>query len=453
MSVERSPRHRVPYHFVGYDADGGERPGPAGVDLLTAATGGRHTDVFVFSHGWNTGRADAIAQYGRWLDVMADRTADLERLRAAPGGFRPLLVGLHWPSKAWSDEGAGGGASFAVAATPGKGGAAGDPVERLVAEYAGDLDAGPGATDAIRTIVESAMWDAAPPTLPGDVRAAYARLDADAGPGRDGVGAAPGDDRDRFDPEETYQAALQMDIADPVDFGRTTLGGVLAPLRVLSFWTMKRRARRFGETGAAQLLRRLQAAAPTARCHLMGHSFGCIVAAAAIRGAPGAPGPRRPVDTLLLAQGAMSLWSFCDDIPARPGRAGYFHDLVRARLVRGPAMATMSAHDRAVRLFYPLGAGVRVEVAFGDLGPKSLPVYGGLGAFGARGPGIEIHDADIRQVDESFDLRPGAFYNLNADAVIAAATGIAGAHGDIGRPEVARALWRAVQMTVESGGR
>ena len=61
-----------------------------------------------------------------------------------------------------------------------------------------------------------------------------------------------------------------MDVIDPVPFGGFSLGGVLAPLRVLSFWVMKQRALSFGETGAARLLGSLQEAASEARFHLVG---------------------------------------------------------------------------------------------------------------------------------------------------------------------------------------
>ena len=455
MSVEHSPDHGIAYHLVCYDASGRERRGERGLaseQILAAAAGEHPSDIFVFSHGWNADPGAAVAQYGRWVDTMAARSGDRDRLRARAGGFRPLLVGVHWPSKAWADEDlasmsyAVGEAAPDTAALRAGGPPASDPVERLVADYADRLGGGTSARDAIRLIVESALRDAAPPTLPDAVRDAYQHLNSSLGLEHAGAGAAPGDDREPFDPEGTYQAALLMDVTDPVSYGGFSLGGVLAPLRVLSFWTMKRWACAFGETGAADLLGRLQDSSPDCRFHVMGHSFGCIVASAAVAGAPGTPGPRRGVDSLVLVQGAMSLWSFCTDIPARPGRAGYFHRVVRERLVKGPTLVTTSAHDRAVRVFYPLGAGVSGNVEFGDM---NLPAYGGVGTFGVRGPGIQIQDETLGRVDESYQLRPGVVYNLKADAVIATSAGISGAHSDICHPEVARAVWRAVEEQPE----
>jgi hypothetical protein len=449
MSVEHSPEHEIAYHFVAYDAAGRERPsqhGLASTLLAEAAEQKRPTDVFLFSHGWNANPRGATEQYGHWVDAMAARTVDRERLRGRAIGFRPLLVGVHWPSKAWADEDLSD-MSYAVGGTsegapPNGVDSSSDPISQLVAEYADRLGDSPTVRDALRAIFESALKDAAPPALPDDVRKAYRQLDASVGLGQAGEGAAPGDDREPFDPEETYQAALLMDAADPLAFSGFSLGGLLAPLRVLSFWSMKSRARDFGETGASALLGQLQNAASDARFHIMGHSFGCIVASAAIAGNPGSRIPRRKVDTLVLAQGAMSLWSFCRGIPAEPGRDGYFHAIVRDQLVRGPTLVTTSVHDRAVRVFYPIGAGARGDVAFD---PSKLPVYGGIGTFGVRGPGVEIQDEQLERVDENYRLLPGVVYNLNANNVISVSRGISGAHSDICHPLVARAVWRAAE--------
>jgi hypothetical protein len=448
MPLETVPGHDIRYHLVAFDADGRERPerdGPYSRAVLAAAGAEAPTDVFVFSHGWQGDVPAARRQYGAWLAAMASCPDDRAAAAAMPGGFRPLLIGLHWPSRAWGDEELGG-ASFGVGApTPddadSAGAVAGDGLEALVDRYADRLGDSPAVRGALRVILESALEDAAPLTLPARVRAAYQVLDAEAGMGQAGEGAAPGDDREPFDPEATYQACQQEEL---VAFGAVSLGGVLAPLRVLTFWQMKRRARHFGERGAAELLDTLQQAAPAARFHLMGHSFGCIVASAAVAGPPGRGGAQRPVASLVLAQGAMSLWSFCASIPARPDRPGYFHRLVAGDRVDGPILVTTSVHDRAVRAFYPMGAFARGQVDY--LPPGELPRYGGIGVFGARGPGLDIVDGELRPVEDTYDLRRGAFHNLGGDDVIATSQGIMGAHSDICHPPVAHAVWRAVMF-------
>jgi hypothetical protein len=456
MPAETVPNHDIRYHLVAFDADGRERPeqdGPHSRAVVAAARTGVPTDVFIFSHGWNGDVPAARRQYGNWLAAMASCTDDRGATAAMAGGFRPLLVGLHWPSQAWGDEelrGASFGAGTAPA--PADDAGAGHDLEVLADRYAARLGDSPATRQALRVIFESALQDAAPMTLPTRVRDAYQELDAEAGMGHAGEGAAPGDDREPFDAEATYQACQQEEL---VSFGDVSLGGVLAPLRVLTFWKMKRRAREFGERGAAELLDVLQWAAPAARVHLMGHSFGCIVASAAVAGPPGKRGARRPVATLVLVQGAMSLWSFCASIPSRPDRPGYFHPIVADGRVDGPILVTTSVHDRAVRAFYPLGARARSQVQYlqaqvddpahdRPVHAGRLPVYGGIGTFGIRGPGVDIVDDQLHPVQEAYDLRPHTAYNLDADAVIATGQGVMGAHSDICHPPVAHAVWQAV---------
>jgi hypothetical protein len=180
-----------------------------------------------------------------------------------------------------------------------------DGLPRLMKSAVSALRDTPAVRDAVRSILDSALDDPVPATLPLPVRVAYQRIDAELDLGKDGEGAAPGDDRASFDPEAIYQTCLMEELAA---FGGTSFGGLLAPLRVLTFWHMKRRALHVGAVGVATLLARLQDAAPAARFHLMGHSFGCIVVSAAVAGRE--PRAHRPIASLALVQGAMSLWSF-----------------------------------------------------------------------------------------------------------------------------------------------
>ncbi|MGY1636060.1 hypothetical protein ACI78V_05340 [Geodermatophilus sp. SYSU D00742] len=435
MGAEPAPGSAGRYHLVAFDAAGNEQPGATGPysrELAARLARQVPTDVFVLSHGWNGDVPAARRQYGAWVAAMADCQEDRAAADARPGGLRPVVVGVHWPSKAWGDEDLGP-ASFALP-TVGSAGSD-DGVARLVDSAATSLGDTPAVRESVRTVADSALDDPVPATLPGPVRAAYQRLDAALGLGAEGEGASPERDRAAFDPEAVYQACLAQDLAS---FGSTSLGGLLAPLRVLTFWHMKRRARDVGATGVASLLADLQEAAPQARFHLMGHSFGCIVVSSAAAG--GGRGPRRPVTSLALVQGAMSLWSFCSAIPTDPGRTGFFHRVLADGLVAGPVVVTTSVHDRAVRTFYPIGAGLRGQV---DFLPDRLPTYGAIGTFGVRGPGIEVVDDDLRPVGEPYDLRPGVVYDLRADDVIRNGSGVMGAHSDITRPAVAHAVWQA----------
>lgn len=442
------PVETVPgiYYLICYDGDGEEQPEHGRLlsdEVVRQVAEESVTDVVVLSHGWNGDLPAARDQYRRWITAMLDRAEDREVVSTTVPGFRPLIVGLHWPSKAWGDEETGG-ASFATGASWGP--VAGRSVDDLVDDYADRLADTPAARAAIRTIVESTLADIAPPTLPPAVRAAYETLDEEADMPALGDGSEPGADREPFDAEATYQAAQLEEQLVPYG-GGGFLGGLLAPLRTLTFWQMKRRACRFGETGAAVLLRRMQAveqADRALRFHLMGHSFGCIVVSACVAGAPG----RRSaaVDSLCLVQGALSLWSYSSRIPSSPPRAGYFHRLLSDQLVRGPVVVTMSSHDRAVGSFYPLGAGVARQV---DYVPGQLPKYGGIGAFGARGPMPEVEDIPVGAPDESYQFRHGVVYNVECSPVIAHGEGPSGAHSDICHPEIAHLVWSAMLSAMQ----
>ncbi|MDO9074253.1 MAG: hypothetical protein Q7U73_13405 [Rubrivivax sp.] len=450
MTIEAVPGTDLRYYLIAYDAKGDERHGdghaPDGLlshRLLAELRVEPITDVFVMSHGWQGDIPAARDQYTRWIQAMATSGADRARMRAARPSFRPLLVGLHWPSLPWGDEDLGpAGGAFAVGAVPGT--PARQGVDALVSLYAERIADTPEARADLQTIFHSAMENIAPAHLPADVRAAYERLDLEARLGSDGVAGAPGSDRESFDAERAYQNARA---ATQFCFGGGVAGGLLAPLRQLSFWKMKDRARALGEGGAFALLSQLEEAKPKARIHLMGHSFGCIVAAAMVAGPERHARLPRPVDTLALVQGALSLWSFCHDIPVARGHAGYFHAIVAERRVKGAILTTQSARDTALRVFYPAGAGVAQQMTYA---PGELPRYGAVGTFGVQGIAQGVFNEPMRRTDGDYDFRAGGIYNLDATAYIREGGGASGAHNDITRPEVAHAIWELARQSARS---
>lgn len=428
---------RAAYDLICFDSAGKERTDdPDGLmsDLLLrtlAADEGGVTDVFVFSHGWLGDLPAARKQYGDWLEAMAKSEADLARMRQARPGFKPVFVGIHWPSKPWGNESFGNG-SFSVDAAPGE-----NPVEALIDDYAARIADTPVARDALRRIVTGAMENVEPDELPSDVVAAYKTLNIEADLGIGGVGAGPGGDRSGFDPEGVYQSLRE----DSPSFGLFGGGGLFGVLRTLSFWRMKDRARWFGESAGATLLARImQASRRDLRIHLMGHSFGCIVLSAAVAGPKGRGNLARPVESLALVQGAMSIWSYCDDIPATPGQPGYFYRVIADRRVRGPIVTTQTVFDTATGKWYPLGAGVARQVAFAA--PGELPKYGAVGSHGVRGPGIRLADQSLLKADGEYQFNGGTVYNLECSEVIRGGEQ-GGAHSDIAHPEVAHAVWQA----------
>jgi len=200
------------------------------------------------------------------------------------------------------------------------------------------------------------------------------------------------------------------------------------------------RARDIGEGGAHQFLMAMQGAAPNVRFHLMGHSFGCIVVTARppVRGRTQLA---RPVQSMVLVQGAVSLWAYCGSLPRAPGTCGYFNRLLAEKRCDGPIAATHSQYDTSVGRLYPLAVGLAGQESFAD--PTALPEYGGAGTWGIQGLDAVTQLRSLAAMTEDYGFQPGRIYNLNADKVISGNGGQADAHCDIVHPEVAHLIWQA----------
>ncbi|WP_316161928.1 CHAT domain-containing protein [Bradyrhizobium sp. SZCCHNRI20481] len=445
MPVRQVPGSDLQYVLIAFDATGQERreaDGSLASEMVVnrlQTLGGAVTDILLLSHGWMGDVPAAIEQYDRWLAAMAALEADrLAAARQRPG-FAPVIIGLHWPSLPFGDEtlpsGGGGLLSADTSAAS---------LEAEVERYAARIADTPAARADIRSILEQARIAPAAATLPDSMRDAYLRLFAAAGLTMGDASGRPGAEQDRFDPSVIVSEARSA----PADATAGTLGlgddlrdALLAPLRILSFWKMKDRARQFGEAGAHDVLVRLQQAAPTARIHLMGHSFGCIVVSAAVAGTPDGRALPRPVETMFLVQGALSLWCYAESIPQAAPTQGYFRRTLLKGLVRGAFVTTRSSYDRANGWFYPLGARLKQQYLL----DTDYPLYGAIGSFGVRGTQpLAIVDMPIQDVGFSYNFGSGRVYNIEASRIIRNGGGAAGAHSDIAHPEVAHAFWAAI---------
>jgi hypothetical protein len=432
----------VEYGLIAFGSDGVERPERDGLfsqTLLEQAATQAVTNIFFFSHGWMGDVPAAVEQYDKWIDALM-RSPNLEKAKAVFPGFRPLLIGLHWPSLPWGDEEPGADGSFAATGGP--------KADELFEEYVHLLGSGPEITAPLRVIMDEARRNVAPDSLPDNVREAYLELDAALGLGSGGVSAPPDADREGFDPETSYQAANE----EGANFGEFSLGGILGPLRQLSYWTMKKRARKIGETGMHDFLKNLQAATANraVRIHLMGHSFGTIVVSGMLGGPDARGALPRPIDSLALVQGAVSLWSYSAGIPLPNAGAGYFSRIVSDRKVRGSIVTTKSSEDYAVRILYPLSSRIHGSSAFGtSSNGEGYPEFGGIGAFGIQGlPDISKKDLAMLPAHVDYDFSPGVIYNLDGSRFICKKVGVSGAHCDIAGPEVAHAIWAAAFSSV-----
>jgi pimeloyl-ACP methyl ester carboxylesterase len=416
------------YGLISFDANGNERtdeaPGLFSQTLLDWAKREQPTNIFFFSHGWKGDIPAAVDQYNRWIGAMAALKADRERMGPA---FKPMWIGLHWPSQPYGEE------SLASVSF----GTEGDEIQKLVDEAVAHFGGGEDVRRPLEIIFASSVTDAGATEVPPEVNRAYQDLAKAIGfKAGAGAGAAPDEDGVPLDPQGALEAANLTGAS--FGLGDKLMSGILGGVRQLSFWTMKKRARTVGENGMHRFIAALMKTTK-AHIHLMGHSFGCIVTSSILGGPNGRTPLPRPVSSVVLVQGAFSLWSYADGgrVPdsAKPG---YFNNVIPSKAVSGPFITTQSRFDTAVGSFYPAAVFLDRDVSFA---PVVLPKSGAVGAFGIQGtttvPGKLLHQtADYR-------FEGGRIYNLDSDQFIRKMAGASGAHSDIDGPEVAHALWQA----------
>jgi pimeloyl-ACP methyl ester carboxylesterase len=405
--------------------------GPETREQLVHEVAGGYTDVFVFSHGWNNTFDRAAERYEQFIRGYHDlvRSNGLPE----PSRYRPLLVGIRWPSidlvLPWEKE-------PQIAAPPGAGEPSPDTMdesamvdvakESLDREAAGTLE---------QLAAQETLSEADARELAGLLASAYPsedEVDADpVRPGTDDVMAIwhelvdaglAGSGTEHAGPESFGVATEDQSAAEP-----EAAAGLLSHLdprdilRAFTVYKMKDRAGLVGAAGGAPLLRDLMSAADRARFHLVGHSFGCRLLLAAVCVQP----PPRKVRSLLLLQPAVNCFCFAKEVP-KIGKPGGFRTALDR--VEEPIFTTFSDHDRALHDFFHIA--VRRHSDLGDeLKAAALgdipSLYAALGGWGPAGLAEEAHELTLAHFPNRYELE-GAFrvYGLNG------ATGING-HSDV----------------------
>jgi len=377
--------------------------------LAAAVQGGHIQDLYLMSHGWNSSAGSARSLYQAMFTLLAGMI---------PGAITSsAAVGIIWPSLLFPDDD--------PAAAPPKPSTG----QQLAAALAPAFPEQPGNLTTIGQLLDTQPQDGAsldqfhslvsglvttPPLAPED---------AGQQASIDGATAAVFGHAAAMSPDPAGRA---QGIPDPF----TTLwGGGREVLRSMSYYEMKNRAGVIGRTGLGPLIGRLAAAAPGLRVHLMGHSFGARLVAYALSGLPpAAAGRSSPVRCLLLIQGAFSHFSFASPVPCAavsgPGALAAF-----AHNVNGPLLATFSAADRALGWWYPAASMLAQQNAesIADLSYE----WGAVGHDGYQQSPAGT-TVTLAPPGTAYGFQPGAFYLLDANAVIRAnQSPFSGAHSDI----------------------
>lgn len=457
MPSEKVPGTSLEYYLISFDKKGNEcRPNKEGglisEEVLALLSKEPITDVFFMSHGWQGDVPAAKSQYQKWLAAMANNQADIQKMRLLRPGFNPLLMGLHWPSKPWGNEDFNAPASFDTAED--------SELNNLIEEYAHQVSDTEATREALRTVFSAGIdYETPPESLPSELLEAYQVLIKEASDSSESEDTKDWSENEPLDldPESIYQDSLTEETGD-VSFGigdsiASTLDKFLDLPRLLSFWKMKDLARQIGQTSGFNLLNKLQqVAGENVRFYLLGHSFGTIFVSATIAGTKNNNKLVRPVNSLALIQGAVSLWSYCSKVPYRNNLVGYFHPIIAEGKVAGPIITTQSVEDNAVKNAYPMagkmGLGMGQDIDF-DPNSVSYPGVGGIGVYGIQGEGLDITNIDMHPLEEPYDFKPNKIYNLESSKYITVPKLdlFVGAHMAIDKPEVAHAVWSAALVS------
>jgi hypothetical protein len=372
----------------------GELLSPRTAEILHQNTAAA-SDIFLFSHGWNNTFDDATRHY---LDFAEKYTRQTSR---RPAGYRPLLIGIVWPSISflmpWED-----GPQIAAAVPSGphqreemRGFVAAGlsvDVEARLSELIDGRDGIPAdeareAVEIVRDAVVSAEGDDISQPTVDELLTAWATLDR-------GEAAKPRK-------PDAFRDAAPVASSRPTDQPQAAASvfDVRNLLRMGTVWKMKDRAGTVGGKGVSPLVVRILQDT-SARMHLVGHSFGARVVLSALAMRP----LHRKARSVLLLQPAINRWCFAPDVPGRGRPGGYFPVLDRVEL---PILSTMSTHD------FPLHDVFHLALRGGNLGEPNVAAfgdferYGALGGYGPAGLGTKVRKVAM--------VAPGTAYDLTGD--------------------------------------
>lgn len=423
------------------------------------------TDVFLFSHGWNSDRATALSLYQRFFGEMAKILKDGQvpkKNAAARVGF----AGIVWPSVLWPDDaasartdvvfgsGAGGAASVSAGGVSTPSVEASPSAINIELKKTYDKGRQQSLVDELTTLLEKQPKNNAALI---EFRTKLAELigsePADAPLDRKHPDYAEGaigqlsDSRWRelLDRLGTESARRQPSKGGAVGFGdpfKKLWAGAKDALRVATYWQMKQRAGIIGRTGlGGVVLTRLVRDASTTRVHLLGHSFGARLVSFSLSGLQQtAAGAESPVKSLFLLQGAFSHYAFADKLPHDASRSGALKGM--ADRVDGPLVTTHSLKDLAVGFSYPVASFLNQDDAAAAV-DQSIR-WGAMGHDGAQA--VDAATAVLVDPGKTYSFQKHKWLNLDGNRVIIHGAPPAGAHSDIVYPHTAWAALAAAAI-------
>jgi hypothetical protein len=395
--------------------------------LIDEVRRGEYNRIYLFSHGWNNNFGDALSLYRDFFNLFMRLRSQYAAASNEP--YRPVFIGLHWPSiillLPWEKgpriaADAGGDAAFESLAA----------VKDVIAEQ---LDA-PHVSRFYELAGKDRLSEAEARELAQVLGPIYrsnaldTQGDAPAAVHEDGILASwmsmPDDELPQAAPD--YSAHTLPKKNQPPELRAASAADLLDPrnaIRVTTVLMMKDRSGEVGRFGLAPLLEQLIPAAGQVPIRLIGHSYGARVCLTAL--SSHSLGALR-VASLLLLQPAVNQYCFAASVPGLglgvPG--GFVPAFDR---VGWPIMTTFSSRDIPLRALFHLAARRiedRGEIRYAAAGPSEFSALGGYGPDGIV-PATAAREEKIHS--------PGQGYNFDALKVLAL-NGSAGEiteHGDV----------------------
>ena len=94
--IEMGDGLKAPFYILPFNNEGQCTAALTYDHLLSTAKDDIYTDIFLFSHGWNTTWEDAVQSYEHFLHGYREMRSSHQLV--SPQAIRPLLIGIFWPS-------------------------------------------------------------------------------------------------------------------------------------------------------------------------------------------------------------------------------------------------------------------------------------------------------------------------------------------------------------------
>lgn len=314
----------------------------------------RPSHVIVLVHGWNNNQKDSESLFSKMTELL---TKSYSSADSTPRNFRPIVIGVHWPSEIGEN-------SFRYNI----------------------------ALQGVSLLIEQ--------LLDKKFQSPYAALEAGLKDKENGEFAMASilAIANKFFPD----VDLKEFIASKENLEKI--------VQVATFYRMKNRAGLVGEKGVSKLLQDIRDSCPDTSLHLVGHSFGCKVLLSALAAKECKVEP----NSLILLQGAVSSQCFAEKLTGIPDEPCGAYCCVLKR-VKGPIVATYSSGDTELKLAYLLAsksAGHTGELTGRRFGLK-LDAFHALGAKGCT----EGQKVKMSEGRDGYEFGPG-LYSMDADGVI-----------------------------------